>query len=605
MGLDILQMAIVIVILLLLVRPVGAYMAAVFTGKRTWLDPVLDPVDNAIYKVSGIDPNKGQRWPAYVKAVLLVNLAMWVMLFLILEVQQYLPLNPDGMGSVDPWLALNTAMSFITNTNWQAYAGESTLSYFSQMTAIIFPQFTSAATGLACGIAFIRGLGGSTNLGNFYVDLTRAITRIMLPIAFVMAIVFVGLGVPATFQGAAQSNTLNGPLTASAVTTPSDQSSTPGATTSDQSSAPAPEATPSATAQGQQTIPRGPVAALTSIKHLGTNGGGWFNANSAHPYENPNPISNVLENVLMALLPMAIIYTLGIMLNRKKQAWTFFWVMAGFFLAFLVIAYAGESQGNPLLTSLGLNASQGNMEGHELRFGQGLTAMFVTSTTAFTTGTIDTMHDSLTPLASLTPLSQMFLNMIFGGKGVGFINLVIFAILGVFLTGLMVGRTPEFLGKKIESYEVKLAAAAFLMHPLLILFFAAATLGFGIDLGSILNPNPHGFTEVIYGYTSMAANNGSAFAGLNANTPWWNGSGAVVLALGRYVSIVLMLALAGSMAAKKTVPMTTGTMRTDSRLFGGVLAGTVLIIGALTFFPVLAIGPVAEQFAMLAGQTFS
>jgi K+-transporting ATPase ATPase A chain len=294
------------------------------------------------------------------------------------------------------------------------------------------------------------------------------------------------------------------------------------------------------------------------------------------------------------------------MLNRKKQAWTFFWVMAGFFLAFLFIAYAGEAVvNNPLLTSIGLDQSQGNLEGHELRFGQGLTALFVTSTTAFTTGTINTMHDSLTPLASITPLSQMFLNMVYGGKGVGFINLVIFAILGVFLTGLMVGRTPEFLGKKIESYEVKLAAAAFLMHPLLILFFSAATLGFGIDLSSIANPNPHGFTEVIYGYTSMAANNGSAFAGLNANTPWWNGSGAVVLALGRYVSIVLMLALAGSMAAKKTVPMTTGTMRTDSRLFGGVLAGTVLIIGALTFFPVLAIGPVAEQFAMLAGQTFS
>jgi K+-transporting ATPase ATPase A chain len=606
MGLDILQMAILIVIMLVLVRPVGTYMAAVFTGKRTWLDPVLDPVENAIYKVGGIDPNKGQRWPAYVKAVLLVNLAMWVMLFLILEVQQYLPLNPDGMGSVNPWLALNTAMSFITNTNWQAYGGESTLSYLSQMMAIIFPQFTSAATGLACGIAFIRGLGGSTDLGNFYVDLTRAITRIMLPIAFVGALVFVALGVPATLQGSLQVNTLNGPLTASAATTPSDQSGAPAATTtSDQSSAPAPTATPSATSQGQQTITRGPVAALTSIKHLGTNGGGWFNANSTYPYENPNPVSNILENVLMALLPMALIYTLGIMLNRKKQAWTFFWVMAGFFVAFLVIAYVGEAKGNPLLTGIGLDAAQGNMEGHELRFGQGLTAMFVTSTTAFTTGTIDAMHDSLTPLASITPLSQMFLNMIFGGKGVGFINLIIFAILGVFLTGLMVGRTPEFLGKKIEAYEVKLAAAAFLMHPLLILFFAAATVGFGIDLSSILNPNPHGFTEVIYGYTSMAANNGSAFAGLNANTPWWNGSGAVVLALGRYVSIVLMLALAGSMAAKKTVPMTTGTMRTDSRLFGGVLAGTVLIIGALTFFPVLAIGPVAEQFAMLAGQTFS
>jgi potassium-transporting ATPase potassium-binding subunit len=597
MAFDIGQMAIVLVILLLLVRPVGTYMAAVFMRKRTWLDPVLDPVDNAIYKISGVNPNQGQRWPAYVKSMLVVNLVMWVMLFVILEVQQLLPLNPDGLGTVGPWLALNTSMSFITNTNWQAYSGENTLSYFSQMTAIIFPQFTSAATGLACGIAFIRGLAGSTSLGNFYVDLTRAITRIMLPIAFVMAIVFVALGVPATFEGALQVNTLNGPLTP-AVTTPADQSTAAAA-------AATPVPTPSATSQGQQTITRGPVAALTSIKHLGTNGGGWFNANSTHPFENPNPISNVLENVLMGLLPTAIIYTLGIMLNRMKQAWTLFWVMGGFLLAFLAVAYIGEVQNNPLLTSLGLDPSQGNMEGHELRFGQGLTALFVTSTTAFTTGTINAMHDSLTPLASITPLSQMFLNMVFGGKGVGFINLIIFAVLGVFLVGLMVGRTPEFLGKKIEAYEVKLAATAFLMHPLLILFFSAATLGFGLDLSSISNPSSHGFGEVLYGYTSMAANNGSALAGLNANTPWWDGSGAVVLALGRYVSIVLMLALAGSMAAKQAVPMTVGTLRTDSRLFGGVLAGTVLIIGALTFFPVLALGPIAEHFAMWAGQTFS
>jgi K+-transporting ATPase ATPase A chain len=481
-------------------------------------------------------------------------------------VQQLLPLNPDGIGSVDPWLAFNTAVSFITNTNWQNYGGESTLTYFSQMFAIIFPQFTSAATGLACGIAFIRGLAGSTSLGNFYVDLTRTITRILLPLAFVAAIAFVALGVPATFDGALQVTGSGG---------------------------------------HDQTITRGPVAALTSIKHLGTNGGGWFNANSAHPFENPNPVSNILENVLMALLPMGIIFALGIMLGRMKQALTFFWVMGGFFVAFLVIAYVGETQGNPLLTALGLNPAQGNMEGHELRFGQGLTAMFVTSTTAFTTGTIDTMHDSLTPLASITPLSQMMLNMVFGGKGVGFINLVIFAILGVFLTGLMVGRTPEFLGKKIEAHEVKLAAAAFLMHPMLILFFAAATLGLGLDLSSILNPSSHGFSEVLYAYTSTAANNGSAFAGLTGNTPWYNASLGIVMGLGRYVSIILMLALAGSMAAKREVPMTIGTMRTDGRLFGGVLAGTVLIIGALTFFPVLALGPLAEHFAMWAGQTFS
>src|SRR5713226_3224019 len=604
MPLDILQMLIVLVILFLLVRPVGTYMAAVFTRKPSAVDRVFDPIDNGIYRLSGVNPNENQRWPAYVKAMLITNFAMWAILFIILEVQQVLPLNPDGQGPVNPWLAFNTSLSFITNTNWQNYGGENTLSYFSQMFAIIFPQFTSAATGLACGIAFIRGLGGSVGLGNFYVDMTRAITRIMLPISFVTALAFVALGVPATFDGSLTVNTLNGALTPPAATpvTTADQSSTAAAAPAAE---PTPAPTPSATSQGQQVITRGPVAALTSIKHLGTNGGGWFNANSAHPFENPNPISNVLENVLMAMLPMGLIYALGIMTNRLKQAWTFFWVMGSFFLVFLGIAYVGEVQGNPLLTGLGLNPAQGNLEGHELRFGQGLTALFVTSTTAFTTGTFAAMHDSLTPLASITPISQMLLNMVFGGKGVGFINLVIFAILGVFLTGLMVGRTPEFLGKKIESYEVKLAAAAFLMHPMLILFFMAATFAFSLDLASVSNPSSHGFSEVLYAYTSTAANNGSAFAGLSGNTPWWNASLGTVLTLGRYVSIVLMLALAGSMAAKKKAPMTLGTMRTDGRLFGGVLAGTVLIIGALTFFPVLALGPLAEHFAMLAGLTFS
>jgi K+-transporting ATPase A subunit len=485
MPLDVLQMLIVLAILLLLVRPVGTYMAAVFARKPSAVDRVFDPIDNSIYRLSGVNPNENQRWPAYVKAMLITNLVMWAILFIILEVQQVLPLNPDGQGPVNPWLAFNTSLSFITNTNWQNYGGENTLSYFSQLFAIIFPQFTSAATGLACGIAFIRGLGGSVSLGNFYVDLTRAITRIMLPISFVAALAFVALGVPATFDGALTVNTLNGALTPPAAAA---------APTADQSTAPTPVPTPSATSQGQQVITRGPVAALT---------------------------------------------------------------------------------------------------------------MFVTSTTAFTTGTINAMHDSLTPLASVTPLSQMLLNMVFGGKGVGFINLVIFAILGVFLTGLMVGRTPEFLGKKIESYEVKLAASAFLIHPMLILFFMAATFALSLDLASINNPSSHGFSEVLYAYTSTAANNGSAFAGLSGNTNWWNASLGIVVTLGRYVSIVLMLALAGSMAAKKEVPMTVGTMKTDGRLFGGVLAGTVLIIGALTFFPVLALGPLAEHFAMWAGQTFS
>jgi len=548
-----------------LVFPVGRYMATVFMGRPSRTDRIFGPVDRAIYRLAGVDPSTEQRWPAYVAAMLVTNAVMMAMLFAVLELQPFLPLNPDGLGAVNPFLAFNTAASFITNTNWQNYAGENTLSYFSQLFAIIFPQFTSAATGLACGVAFIRGLSGNRTLGNFYVDLTRITTRILIPIAFVAAIGFVALGVPATFGGAVKVDTVDG---------------------------------------AQQTITRGPVAALTSIKHLGTNGGGWFNTNSAHPFENPSPISDVLENVLMAIIPMGLVYTFGVMTNRMRQAWTFFWVMAAFFVGFLLIAYVGEAIGNPLLNALGLDPAQGNLEGHELRFGQGLTALFVTSTTAFTTGTVNAMHDSLTPIASLTPISQMLLNLVFGGKGVGLINLAIFAILGVFLTGLMVGRTPEFLGKKIEAREVKLAAAAFLVHPLLILFGMATTFALSLDLGSIFNPAAHGFSEVMYMFASEAANNGSAFGGITGNTNWFNTAGAVVMLVGRYASIVLMLALAGSLAAKKAVPVTVGTMRTDGRLFGGVLAGTVLLIGALTFFPILALGPIAEHLAMVAGKAF-
>jgi K+-transporting ATPase ATPase A chain len=591
MSMDILQWVIFFAILLALVFPVGRYMAKVFMGERTWLDPVLDPIDKAIYRLGGIDATKRQRWWGYIQAMLITNAVMFLLLFVILELQAVLPLNPDHQGFVNPFLAFNTAVSFITNTNWQAYAGESTLSYFSQMFAIIFPMFTSAATGLACGAAFIRGLGGSTELGNFHVDLVRAITRIMLPISLVAAVVLVGLGIPATFSGTETVNALNGPLAPPAASQSPEATSTP---------APA----PSPTSQGVQNIARGLVAPLIAIKHLGTNGGGWFNANSAHPFENPSPITNFIENLLMALLPASLVYMLGIMLGRKKQAWVFFGVMAAFFLIFLGIAYAGEVGGNPLLTNVGVSSAQGNMEGKEVRFGQGQTALFVTSTTAFTTGTVDAMHDSLTPLGSITPISLMLLNMVFGGKGVGFINLIIFVILTVFLVGLMVGRTPEFLGKRIQTYEVKLASASFLMHPFLILTFMAITFAAGLDLSSVANPGFHGFSEVLYAYTSAAANNGSAFAGLNANTPWWNLSLGVVILLGRYVSIILMLALAGSLAAKRPVPMTPGTMRTDNGLFAGILFATTIIINLLSFFPVLALGPLAEHLAMLAGKMF-
>ncbi|HVA25167.1 MAG TPA: potassium-transporting ATPase subunit KdpA [Chloroflexota bacterium] len=605
MAIDILQMVIMLVLAFLIMIPLGRYMAAVFMNKHTFLDRALNPVDNAIYRVCGVKRDEGMRWPGYIKALLLTNLAMWILIFAVMELQHepwFAGLNPDGQGPINPFLAFMQASSFITNTDWQNYGGESTFSYMSQMFGLIFPMFTSAATGLACGVAFIRGIGGSVNLGNFYVDLTRGITRIMLPISLVLGIAFVGFGIPATFDGAQAATTLNGPLTPAS---PAPAASPAASATPAPNATPTPATTPSATSQGQQIITRGPVAALASIKHLGTNGGGWFNANSAHPFENPSPITNVLEFLLMAAIPMSIIYMLGIMLDKKKQAWVFFWVLAAFFVAFLAVDYVNENAGNPLLTNLGVSAAQGNMEGKEVRFGQAQTAVFTEATTAFTTGTVDAMHDSMTPGGSVTPFSNMFLNMVFGGKGVGFINLFIFAVLGVFMTGLMVGRTPELLGKKIEVHEVKLASLAFLMHPLLILGFMALTFALQLDLSAISNPGPHGFSEVMYAYTSMAANNGSAFAGLSSNTNWYNVSGGITVILGRYVSIVLMLALAGSMAAKKTVPMTVGTMRTDNKVFAGVLIGTVLIIGALTFFPVMALGPIADHLAMIAGQTFS
>jgi K+-transporting ATPase ATPase A chain len=588
-SIDMLQWLIFFAVLLALVFPVGRYMARVFTGGHTRLDRVLDPIDAFVYRMSGVDPTEQQRWQDYIKAMLITNGVMFLLLFVVLELQTVLPLNPDHQGFVNPFQAFNTAVSFITNTNWQSYGGESTLTYFSQMFAIIFPMFTSAATGLACGVAFIRGLGGNVTMGNFYVDLTRAITRIMLPIAVVAAVILVGLGVPSTFAGTQEVNTLNGPLAPLAAS----QSAGPIST-------PAPEA--SATSQGRQNIARGLVAALVSIKHLVTNGGGWFNANSAHPFENPSPITNLIENLLMALLPASLIYMLGVMLGRQKQAWIFFGVMTAFFLIFLAIAYVGETQGNPLLTGVGV--SQGNMEGKEVRFGQGETALFMTSTTAFTSGTVDAMHDSLTPLASITPISLMMLNMVFGGQGVGFINLIIFVILTVFLVGLMVGRTPQFLGKRIQTYEVKLASFSFLVHPFLILAFMAITFASKLDLTSIANPGFHGFTEVLYAFTSAASNNGSAFAGLNADTPWWNFSLGIVMLLARYASIILMLALAGSLAAKRSVPMTSGTMRTDNGLFAGILFATIIVINLLSFFPVLALGPMAEHLALLTGKIF-
>ncbi|MBU6427485.1 MAG: potassium-transporting ATPase subunit KdpA, partial [Cyanobacteria bacterium REEB65] len=550
----------------------GLYLYKIASGSDLRLERFFSPIERPLLALVGIrgEP-RSMDWKGYVGAILWANLLMAMLIYALLALQGVLPLNPLKLGGLEPMLAFNTAVSFITNTNWQAYSGENALSYFSQMAAITFPMFTSAITGLAAGFAFMRGLAGSPGLGNFYADVIRTLVRFFLPVALLGALFLTWQGVPQTLGPSA---TVLGP-------------------------------------QGTaQTLPVGPVASLDSIKHLGTNGGGYYGQNSAHPFENPTPLTNVVQILLMGAVPTALVFTFGRMLGNKKQARVIFWAMAALFGGFLVLVTWAELAGNPLLTHVGLDQVAtrlqpgGNMEGKELRFGIAQSALFVTATTAFTTGTVDCMHDSLTALGSLTPLGQMMLNCVFGGKGVGFMNFLMYGILAVFLTGLMVGRTPEIFGKKIEKPEIVLASIAILLHPLIILVPSALAVVQPAALSSLGNPAFHGLSEILYAYTSSAANNGSAFAGLNANTPWYNLSTGIVILLGRYLSIVALLAIAGSLATKKTVPVGPGTLRTDTVLFGCIWVGVILIVGALTFFPVLALGPVAEHLAMIAGKTF-
>lgn len=568
----IMQVALVILVAVVIAYPLGLYMADVFDRRPTRLDPVFAPLDRALLRLVGIRGEApGMDWKQYAVALIVSNLLMVLVILAILLAQGVLPLNPLKLGGMEPMQAFNTAVSFITNTNWQSYGGEYTLSYFSQMTAITFPMFTSAATGFAAAIAFIRGIIGRKDMGNFYEDVVLITTRIFLPISLVGALFLVFQGVPQTLETSAKAV---GP-------------------------------------QGiEQTIPRGPVASLDSIKHLGTNGGGYYSQNSAHPLENPTPASNVLQLLLLMSLPMALVVTFGKMLGNRKQALVVFGAMGVMFLVFLAIVSWAETAGNPMLSHLGLDQAPslmqagGNMEGKEVRFGQAMTSLFVAATTAFTTGSVNAMHDSLTPMGGFVPLAEMMLNNVFGGKGVGFMNFVLYGIIAVFLTGLMVGRTPEFLGKKIEQKEVVLASIALLIHPLIILAPTAWALVHGYGLSSLTNTGYHGLSEILYAYTSGAANNGSAFAGLNANTPWYNMSIGLVMLFGRYPSIIVLLAIAGSLASKRRVPEGPGTLRTDTPLFGGIWLAVILIVGALTFFPVVALGSLAEQLAMLAGKTF-
>lgn len=556
MGMGLLQVVITLVIIMLLVKPVGSYLVKVFGYEKSGLDRVFGPFERMSYRLMGVKEDEAMGWKKYLGAVLIVNFVMMILMYAVFRLQSFLPFNPDGIGNVSPTIAFNTTISFITNTNWQAYSGENTLSYFSQMVAITFPMFTSAATGFAVAVAFIRGLvGRQDNLGNFYVDMTRAITRVFLPLSFIVALILVFQGVPQTLLGAVQATTIEG---------------------------------------AEQTITRGLLASLESIKHIGTNGGGWFGTNAAHPFENPTPFTNMIHIICMMLLPTSLVYAFGLMIKNKKQGWTVFAAMGIIFLVMLATVFYAEYKGISTVDAMGVH---GNMEGKEVRFGLSETALFTTVTTAATTGSVNAMHESLTPLGSIVPFAEMMLNNVFGGKGVGLLNGLLYLILSVFICGLMVGRTPEFMGKKIEGKEVKLAAIAILTHPLIILAPTAWALIRPESVTSIANQGMHGLSEVLYAFTSGAANNGSAFGGLSAGTNFYAMSIGLVMLVGRYISIIAMLAIAGSLATKRVVPVTTGTLRTNTPLFMGILIMIILVIGALTFFPALALGPIAEHLA--------
>ncbi len=555
-----LEIALTLAIVIVITPFLGKYMARVFMGQRTILDPILNPCERIIYVLGGIARRENMTVGQYLRALVFSNLFMGAFAYLILISQRFLPLNPNKLGALRWDTALHTTISFLTNTDQQHYAGETTLSYLSQTAALTFLMFASAATGLGVGIAFIRGLTGKP-LGNFYVDLTRGITRILLPLAIVGAIALLSLGVPQTFAPTLELKTLEG---------------------------------------STQYIARGPVASFEMIKQLGENGGGFFGANSAHPYENPNALSNLIEIIAMVSIPSALIYTYGVFAGNLKQAWLLFWMVFTIFVVLVIFAAIGEYQGNPLVNNI-IGQEAINLEGKEVRFGWAQTTLWAVMTTATMCGAVNGMHDSLMPAGGFTTLLNMFLQIVWGGQGTGTAYLFIFLILTVFLTGLMVGRTPEFLGRKIEKREIVLASVILLIHPIAVLLPSAVTLAFPKTLAGISNPGFHAIAQVVYEYASASANNGSGFEGLNDNTLWWNLSTALSILMGRYIPIIAILLLADSMAKKTPVPETPGTLRTDSSLFITVTAGVILILGVLTFFPVLALGPIAEGFKLAGG----
>ena len=570
-----LQIALTLLIGFVISIPVGRYLATVVTGRRIIFDRLFDPIDNFIYLLIGRRLcGQAMDWKVYTLHMLATNLVMALIIFLILVFQDRLPLNPQHFAGMEPVLAFNTAISFITNTDWQAYGGETTLSNFSQMAAITFPMFTSATTGFVVAMAFIRAFtvkDGGADLGNFYRDLVRFTTRVLMPVAFVLALVLIQQGEPQTLAPNVIAHTVGG---------------------------------------SEQTIALGPVASLETIKHLGTNGGGFFNANAAHPFENPTPITNLVQMLLMIVLPSSIVLCFGEMIGNRRQAWVLYGVMSVMLIIFLPFVIVPEQAGTPLLAKAGIetaaSSSQpgGNMEGKEARFGIAASGLFAGVTTLFTTGSVNSMHDSYTPIGGMGTFIGMMLQCVFGGKGVGFLAALVYGVIAVFIAGLMVGHTPEFLGKKIEKPEIVLVSLTLLIHPLAILAPTGWSVVSPYGVAAMGNAGMHGYSEVLYAFTTSAANNGSAFAGLNANTLWYNLATATIIFVGRYPPIIFMMAVAGSLAAKPTVPVTRGTLRTDSLKFGTFWLGTILVVGALTFFPALVLGPIAEFFAMKSGLLF-
>jgi K+-transporting ATPase ATPase A chain len=558
------QIALVLAAVLAAAFPLGRYIAAVAEGRVQW----LRPIEALFHRAGGIDPAREQNWRSYAVAMLAVNALGFLLLYLILRFQDALPLNPRGLDGLSPWLAFNTAVSFVSNTNWQAYSGEAAMSYFSQMAGLAVQNFLSAATGIALALAVSRAFarGGLSSLGNFWADFTRVTLYVLLPLAVVVGLAFIALGIPQTFSDYVTATTLEG---------------------------------------GQQLIPLGPAAFQIAIKHLGTNGGGFFGVNSLHPFEGPSALVTAIQIWSQQVIPFALCIAFGHLVRDARQGRALLLVMLGFVVAATAAIYAAEAAGTPLMAALGIDPAQGNMEGKELRFGLALASLFTATTTGASCGAVNAMLSSFTPLGGMVPLFLIQLGEVLpGGTGSGLYGMLIFALLAVFIAGLMVGRTPEYLGKKVQAREIKLAMLAVLVLPATILGFTAVSMVLPQALASLSHAGPHGLTEMLYAYTSAAGNNGSAFGGLTADTPWLNTTLGIAMLLGRFAYVVPVMAIAGSLAAKAKAPEGSGTLPTHGPLFAGLLAGVILILGGLQFLPSLALGPLAEHFVMLAGKTF-